>query len=70
MNEVIKLRSTARILKEESPVGSSASNGVIERGVQTIEGQIRVIKNALEERLNVKVPGTHNIETPEFFKGL
>ena len=48
-------------MKQESPVGSSASNGVIERGVQTVEGQIRVIKNALEERMNVKIPGAHNI---------
>jgi hypothetical protein len=61
VNEVVKLRSTARTMKEESPFGSSASNGVIERGVQTVEGQIRVIKNALEERLNIKIPGTHNI---------
>jgi hypothetical protein len=45
MNEGIKLRTTARTMKEESPVGSSASNGVIERGVQTIEGHIRVLKD-------------------------
>ena len=61
VNEVIKLRGTAKTMKEESPVGSSASNGVIERGVQTVEGQIRVIKNALEERLKIKIPGTHCI---------
>ena len=58
-NEVSKLRTTAKTMKEESPVGSSASNGVIERGIQTIEGHIRVIKDALEARLNLKVPGTH-----------
>ena len=31
-------------------VGSSASNSVAERGVQTVEGQIRVVKDALETR--------------------
>ena len=30
-----------------SPVGSSASNGVAERGAQTVEGQIRALKFAL-----------------------
>ena len=46
VNEVSKLRTTAKTMKEESPGGSSASNGVIERGNQTIEGHIRVIEDA------------------------
>ena len=29
---------------------SSASNGVVERGIQSVQGQIRVLKDALEDR--------------------
>jgi hypothetical protein len=61
MHAVARVRAPARTMFEESPVGSSASNGVVERGVQTIGGQIRVIKDALEGRLKRKVPGQHNI---------
>ena len=32
------------------PVKSSASNGVVERGIQSVQGQIRVLKDALEDR--------------------
>ena len=32
------------------PVKSSASNGVVERGIQSVQGQIRVLKDALEGR--------------------
>lgn len=52
-----------RTLVEESPVQSSGSNGVVERAVQSIEGQIRVLKMALEERIGVKVPASHCIVT-------
>ena len=39
-----------KVLPEDSPVGSSGSNGVAERAVQSVEGQIRVLRAALEER--------------------
>ena len=61
MNEVARIRKPAATLIEESPVGESQSNGVIERGVQTAEGQIRVLKDALETRLSTKIPAQHNI---------
>ena len=41
--EVGRRRVPAKTFYEVSPVGSSASNGVAERGVQTVEGQIRVL---------------------------
>jgi hypothetical protein len=50
-----------RTLVEESPVQSSGSNGVVERAVQTIEGQVRVLKLSLEERLGQEVPASHCI---------
>ena len=40
-----------RTIVEESPVGSSGSNGVVERAVQSVEGQIRALKLALENRI-------------------
>ena len=40
---------------EQSPVASSASNGVIERGNLSVEGQVRVLKVAFEARLGKKV---------------
>ena len=60
---VSKQRLPARTFFEESPVGASASNGVIERGNQTVEGQIRVLKDALEMRIKQKLPSDHNILT-------
>ena len=61
LREVGKKRLPAKTFYEVSPVGSSASNGVAERGVQTVEGQIRVLKDALEHRLGAHVPSNHNI---------
>ena len=38
-----------RIIQERSPVGESQSNGIIERAIQELEGQVRAIKLNLEE---------------------
>ena len=46
-----------------SPVGDSASNGVIERGIQSVQGQIRTIKNALEARWNLRIKDEHPVLT-------
>ena len=40
--DLCRWRTGARTIVEHSPVGSSASNGVIERGIQSIEGMARV----------------------------
>ena len=40
---------------EMSPAYSSASNGVVERGVQTVQGQDRVLRSAVEEKWGVKL---------------
>ena len=40
---------------ENSPVGESQANGVVEKAVQEVEGMIRTLKSALEERLKVKI---------------
>jgi hypothetical protein len=51
----------SRTLLEESPVCSSGSNGVVERSVQAVEAQIRVLKLAIEDRLGLNVPAMHCI---------
>ena len=59
LQEVVKRRSDARTFVEQSPVASSACNGVIERGNLSVEGQVRVLKDAFEARLGKKVPSDH-----------
>jgi hypothetical protein len=64
VKDVGRLRAAAgggRFVEEMSPVGASASNGVIERGIQSIEGQVRVLLGALESRWKVKMPVDHPI---------
>ena len=50
-----------RSIHESSPVGSSGSNGFIERGIQSVEGQARTIKLAFESHIGEKIPSDHNI---------
>ncbi len=55
IKDLIAAREDGRTCVEESPVRSSGSNGLVERGVQGVEGQIRVLFLGLEERLGVKL---------------
>ena len=43
-----------RTVHEAAPVGSSQSNGFIERAIQEEEGQIRTLKSELESRILVR----------------
>jgi hypothetical protein len=54
-------RDEPRTVHEASPVGSSQSNGFIERAIQDEEGQIRTIKADLESRIQSKIPSSHDI---------
>jgi len=62
-NEIIRLRAPALTQVEQSPVGSSASNGVIERGIQSFEMMARVMKNAPEAKWKVDIPDDHAVLT-------
>ena len=44
---------------EQSPVGSSASNGVVERAIQSVEQHVRVLQSALEGPWVVKLETRH-----------
>jgi len=61
VRDISRLRSASgvRTIPESSPTYSSASNGMVERGVQTVEAQMRVMRSALEARWNVTVGETH-----------
>ena len=54
ISEVSKLRAErggiGRTIEEASPVGSSSSNGIVERGIRSVEEQARVLVSALEQR--------------------
>ena len=55
MRDVVKSRGKEITILETSPVGSSGSNGVVERGVQSIEGMIRTLRSAAEARMNIAI---------------
>ena len=53
LREVSKMRAEVgggRTIPEASPAYSSQSNGIAERGIQSVEAQIRVMRSALEGR--------------------
>ena len=49
--------------RKESPVGIHASYVIVKRAVQTVEGQVRVMKIALQARLGIPVNAGANIVT-------
>ena len=52
---------TVEFVMEESPVEEHQSNGTIEVTVREIQKQVRVMKNALEERMKCEVLSRHPI---------
>jgi hypothetical protein len=50
-----------KYIEENSPVGASQSNGVVERGIQSVAGQVRVLLDALEARWKMKIEQGHPI---------
>ena len=50
-----------RYVVENSPVRSSASNGVVERAIQSVAQQTRVFKGALEATRGAKIPSKHYV---------
>ena len=54
IKELVDGRAEGKTIVGEAPVKSSGSNGVVERGVQEIEGEIRALFLGLQERLGRK----------------
>ena len=61
VQDIIDTRKEGRTVIEESPVQSSGSNGVVERGVQEIEGGIRALLLGLQERIKRKIDARERI---------
>ena len=61
IDAVIRARRDTPTMPEYSPVRSSESNGVIERGIKEVQGQLRAMKSALDARVGVDIRGTSNI---------
>ena len=53
--------TTSRWIVESSPVGSHASNGIVERAIQSVQAQARVMKSALEERWGCNISPTNPV---------
>ena len=52
---------SARTVIEHSPVHSSASNGIVERGIQSVQGQVRTMRNAVEAKYGARLEVHHPI---------
>ena len=65
VTEVTRVRAAGggpgRTNVESSKAYSSASNGMVERGIRSVQGMIRVLRSALEDKLGVKVDGGHSV---------
>jgi hypothetical protein len=61
--EIIKANWNGDAALENSPVRESEANGAVERAIQTWEGQVRTMKDALEHRLCCTIPPDHPIMT-------
>ena len=44
---------------EEVPVGDHQANGLAENAIKNVQGQFRVIKDALESRHGRRIDGEH-----------
>ena len=55
------MTSGSRMIIENSPVGSSKSNGIVERAIQPVQEMIRTIGSDIEGRWGVKMDATHSI---------
>jgi hypothetical protein len=59
LKEAVQLVSGVSMTHEESPVGDHRANGLIDNAVQQAQGQVRVMKDALESRIQSKIKGDH-----------
>ena len=46
---------------ENNSVGSSKSNGIVERAIQSVKGMIRTTRSAIEEKWEAKIDVAHRV---------
>ena len=64
VDEIGRVRAAdggGRFVCEMSPKGQSGSNGVVERAIQSVQAQVRVMRSALEEKWAVQLHPRHPI---------
>ena len=61
IDAVVRARRDAPTMPEFSAARSSGSNGVIEREIKEVQGQLRAMKSALDTRVGVEIRSTSNI---------
>ena len=68
VKDFIEAREEGKTIPEESPVGSSGSNGIVERGVQAVVGQLIFLLLAFEGRLGRRLDVKERVVTfmPEY----
>jgi len=62
IKEIQRLRPQGAIV-EEAKNKDSQSNGMIERGIQSVEGIVRTMKLALEKKIGTMIPCNHPVMT-------
>ena len=76
-NEIIEISNKAKNMREDSsddnpggvvilensPVGESQSNGIVEGAVRRIQGQVRTLKLSTQSRYKQELPGNHDAIT-------
>ena len=55
------LKSGSRMIVENTLVGSSKSNGIVERATQSVQRIIRTIRSVMKEHGRVKIEMTHPV---------
>ncbi len=53
--KIINNRKEGKTIPENSPVGESSSNGMVERAIRSVQGQIRTIKDQVETKTGRRI---------------
>ena len=61
VGDILRHRTNAKTMVEESPKRSSGSSGIVERAIQTCEGFFRSLKSQLGKRYLTKIVVEHPI---------
>ena len=61
VDDVCMARTGARTIVEQAPKGSKGSNGIVERAVESTQQNLRTLKSALDERMNVRIDTKHPV---------
>ena len=59
LKDAVRKESDVEIILEEAPVGDHRANGLVENALKHVQGQFRVLKDALESRHGRRLEGGH-----------